>query len=457
VPTQSLGSAREFRRPYDNLVDAGMVTAGYGLAQPGQRGGPGRALSLEKLSPEAPVIAQRPSLRRTVQSLAAVAGLFAVATGAFGQASSTIPARLTDAELWRLNTDFSEANGYFRSDNFLSNETGFQFVIPDLVRSIRPGGVYLGVGPEQNFTYIVALQPKMAIIFDIRRGNMIAHLMYKSLMEMSADRAEFLSKLFSRPRPAGLDSTSTARQLFEAYDAAQPDSLLFHRNLAAIKSHLTKTHGFVMNDSDSKLLEYTYSAYYGGGPQMTYNYRPGMGTIVGGGGFGGRFGGRGFGGGMPSYESLQNATDSTGKNWAYLATETNFRWLKDFESKNLLVPIVGDFAGPKAIRAVADYLKNHHAVVAAFYTSNVEQYLFQQGDDWSRYYKNVSALPLDANSSFIRSIGGGRGYAVPARPAAQMAMLGGRLPSVTCSMQDLLKAFNDGRIQAYSDVIAMSR
>ena len=190
--------------------------------------------------------------------------------------------------------------------------------------------------------------------------------------------------------------------------------------------------------------------------QMTYNYRPGT-ITYGAGGFGGRLGGRGFGGGMPSYESLQNATDSAGKNWAYLATEANYRWLKDFESRNLLVPIVGDFAGPKAIRSVADYLKSHHAVVSAFYTSNVEQYLFMQSDDWSRYYKNVATLPLDGSSTFIRSIGGGRGYALPVRPAAQQAVLGGRLPSVTCSMVDLIKAFTDGKIIQYSDVIALSR
>jgi len=402
------------------------------------------------------VITQPRSVRRAARALAACATLFVGSSVAIAQSASTIPSRFSDAELWRLNADFSEPNGYFRSDNFLSNETGFQFVIPDLLKSIKPGGVYLGVGPEQNFTYIVALQPKMAIIFDIRRGNMMAHLMYKSLMETSADRAEFLSKLFSRPRPPGLDTSSTVKQLFEAYVAVQPDSTLFRRNLAAIKTHLTKARGFVLSDSDSKLLEYTYGAFFGGGPQMTYNYRPGM-ITYGGGGFGGRFGGRGFGGGMPSYASLQNATDSAGKNWAYLATEANYRWLKDFESKNLLVPIVGDFAGPKAIRSVAEYLKSHHAVVSAFYTSNVEQYLFMQSDDWSRYYKNVSMLPLDGNSMFIRSIGGGRGYAMPARPAAQQAFLGGRLPSVTCSMLDLVKAFNDGKIMQYSDVIAMSR
>ncbi len=116
----------------------------------------------------------------------------------------------------------------------------------------------------------------------------------------------------------------------------------------------------------------------------------------------------GFGrGNMPTYATLQVATDTAGKNWAYLATEANYRWLKDFETKNLLVPVVGNFAGPKAIRAVAQYLKEHHAVVGAFYTSNVEQYLFQQDDEWSRFYKNVATLPLDSTSTFIRSIGGG--------------------------------------------------
>ncbi len=377
----------------------------------------------------------------TASSLVLIAAATAIRPAA---AQSTIPARLTNAELWQLNATFSEPGGHFRSENFLSNETGFQYVIPDLVRLIKPGGVYLGVGPEQNFTYIVALQPKMAVIFDIRRGNMIEHLMYKSLFEMSNDRADFLSRLFSRPRPAGLDTTSTPQQLFQAYLAAEPDSLLFRKNLAAIKDHLTKDRGFALGDSDTKSLEYIYSAFYGGGPNINYNYPNG------GGGFGR--------GGMPNYATLQNATDAAGKNWAYLATEANFRWLKDFESKNLLVPIVGDFAGPKAIRAVARYLGDHHAIVAAFYTSNVEQYLFQQSDDWSRYYKNVATLPIDSTSSFIRSIGGGRGgFGAPVGATAQMARLGGRLPSVICSIQDLVKAFNEGRIQTYGDVIGMSR
>src|SRR5437016_542635 len=105
----------------------------------------------------------RPQLAhsRLARTFVLVSALLANATIAHAQAASSIPSRLSDKELWQLNADFSEPNGYFRSDNFLSNETGFQFVIPDLLRVIKPGGVYLGVGPEQNFTYIAALQPKI--------------------------------------------------------------------------------------------------------------------------------------------------------------------------------------------------------------------------------------------------------------------------------------------------------
>jgi hypothetical protein len=381
----------------------------------------------------------------------ATALVFAMALSSPGfallHAQSTLPPRITDKELWSLNASFSEPAGTFRSENFLSNETGFQFVIPELQRLVKPGGVYLGVGPEQNFTYIVALRPKIAIIIDIRRGNMIEHLMYKALIETSNDRAELLSKLFSRPRPAGLDTSSTAKALFDAYTTAAPDSALFRKNLAAIKEYLTKTKGFSMSDSDSKSLDYIYSAFFGGGPEINYNY-PNFGMR-----------GRGFGRlGMPTYTTLQVATDESGKNWAYLATEANYRWLKDFESRNLLIPVVGNFAGPKAIRAVASYLNEHHAVVSVFYTSNVEQYLFQQSDDWSRYYQNVATLPLDSTSTFIRSIAGGRASGgIPAAAAAQQSRLGGRLPSVISSMQELIKAFKDGRVTSYGDVIAMSR
>lgn len=152
--------------------------------------------------------------------LAAGLGL-AIGVGAgvprWAGAASDLPARVTDQEFWRLATEFSEPNGYFRSDNLTSNELWFQHVIPELASRTRPGGVYLGVGPEQNYTYIAAVKPAMAFIFDIRRGNLHLQLMYKALFEMAKDRTDFVSMLFAKPRPPGLGAKSTAPEIFVAF------------------------------------------------------------------------------------------------------------------------------------------------------------------------------------------------------------------------------------------------
>ena len=156
-------------------------------------------------------------------------------------AADTLPLRLTDQEFWKLSEDFSEPNGYFRSDNLLSNEIYYPAIMTGLAQRVKPGNVYLGVGPEQNFNYIVALKPKMVFITDIRRGNLHTQLMYKALFEMSADRAEFVSRLFTKPRPAGLTDKASAADIMNAYSTVQTgDETAYKANLQAIKDFLTK-------------------------------------------------------------------------------------------------------------------------------------------------------------------------------------------------------------------------
>src|SRR5256884_9439497 len=150
---------------------------------------------------------------------------------ASGRSAPPLPAELTHKQFWSLSKDLSEEDGFFRSDNLLSNETSFQYIIPELLKTAKQGRVYLGVGPEQNFTYIAALKPVMAFIIDIRHGNLDVHLMYKALFELSKDRAEFVSRLFSRKRPAGLTSQSSARQIFTSYMLADGSQALFDENL----------------------------------------------------------------------------------------------------------------------------------------------------------------------------------------------------------------------------------
>lgn len=335
------------------------------------------------------------TFRKRLTLATALVALTAAAGGAWTQAtqSATVPARLTDAEFWRLSELASEPNGEFQSDNFLSNERGMQVIIPELVTTAKPGRIYLGVGPEQNFPYILALKPALAIIFDVRRGNLHEHLLYKALFELSTDRADFLSRLFSRKRPEGLTTASSVDALMSAFDAVAPTPELYQANLSEVTNHLAKKHGFVLHDDDIPGIDYVYkTAFYTGGPRLTYNMA-------------GR-GARGGGGNGGSYWDMQMLTDGTGMNRGFLATEENWVAMKEFQTRNLLVPVVGDFGGTKAIRAVGQYLKERGAVVSAFYLSNVEQYLNRSGTEQA-FLCNVATLPLDDTSTFIFT-GGGR-------------------------------------------------
>jgi hypothetical protein len=353
------------------------------------------------------------------------------------QSGSQIPAKLSDSEFWKLISDISEANGYFRSDNFVSNETTFQWVIPELLRTTRPGGVYLGVGPDQNFPYITALKPKIAIIFDIRRQNMLTHLMYKAVIEQSADRADFVARLFARPRPAGLDTAMRVDSLLIAFQGLPPDSAAYRKELASIFERLMKTHGFALSPEDTATIAYVYQSFVAFGPDIAYDSRQRVGF------------GRGR---MPSYAQLQIESDSAGIRRGYLSTEANFRALKAYEINNLIVPVVGDFAGQKAIRAVGDYLRKNQATVTAFYLSNVEQYLFNQSDDWKKFFTNVGTLPLDSSSTFIRSSFNGMGPRTSQSMASYM-----RSQQLLASMTMQLKLFTEGKITYYGDVLNTSR
>jgi hypothetical protein len=313
------------------------------------------------------------------------------------------PAELSDRQFWSLSKDSSEEDGFFRSDNLLSNETSFEYIIPDLLKTAKTGRVYMGVGPEQNFTYMAALKPSMAFIVDIRHGNLDVHLMYKALFELSNDRADFVSRLFSRKRAAGLTARSTVDEIFTAYLKAEGSQELYEQNLKAIEDDLTKKHGFPLSSGDLDGVRWALSNYYQFGPSISYNSSLSANVppaIVGANG-----GIRGGNNGV-TYASLMMSDDGNGQYRSYLASEDSFQFLKNLESRNLVVPVVGDFGGDKAIRAVGAYLKSVGAQVSAFYLSNVEQFLSQEGK-WDRFCLSVASLPIDETSMFIRS-GAGR-------------------------------------------------
>src|SRR5215475_9157053 len=279
--------------------------------------------------------------------------VFAIATFCAGlfwvtslKAADTLPGRYTDAEFWRIITDFSEPGGEFPYENFVSNEVSYQDIIPELKRIAKPGGAYLGVAPEQNFTYIAAIRPKVAFILDIRRQNMLELLMYKALFEMSADRVEFVSRLFSRPKPGGLKPTASAEDIFKAFEPVTGDSGFYKQTLQTIKDRLVKQHQFKLSGDDEQKIEYVFNVFLRGGPRMDYAYASSSPNNQ-----------------VASYYNLMVTTDGRGKNWAYLDTEERYKYVRDMQLKNLIIPLVADFGGPKTIKTIAQYLKDHAAMV----------------------------------------------------------------------------------------------
>jgi hypothetical protein len=289
--------------------------------------------------------------------------------------ADTLPAQLGDAEYWKMITDFSEPGGSFQLEIITSNETSYQSILPDLMRVAKPGGTYFGVGPEQNFTYIAALQPKIAFIFDIRRDMMLEHLMYKSVFEISANRVEFVSNLFSRRAPAQLTDASSVQAIFQSFSRVSAEAPLAEANFKQVLSRLKTGHSFTLSAADERRIRDIYFTFAREG---VLNFSSSFMS--------------------PGYSGLMTTTDRLGKNWSFLATKENYDRVRAMHQKNLIVPLVGDFAGPKALRRAGQYLKDHGAVLNVFYVSNVEDYIDVRG----QYSNNIASLPMDSSSVLVR-------------------------------------------------------
>lgn len=327
----------------------------------------------------------------------------------------------------RYIEQWSEPEGYFDSDNFISNETSYLHVIDDLHTRVHPGGIYLGVGPDQNFSYIVHTRPMLAIITDIRRQNMLEHLWYKALFSLASNRVEYLALLVSR-EPPRVKPNASLEDLLEAVRTSSTSEKLFLKNLDAVKKAITETDKVKLSPDDLGKIEYVYRTFW----EENLNLR--FSSI-----------GRGNALNYPTYEEMLLETDRHGREQSYLSSEELFQWLKKFEGENRLIPIVGDFAGSHALRTVGAFLKTNGLHVSAFYTSNVEYYLFDR-PTWNRYVANMKSLPVGDDSIFIRSY-------FANGPAHPLNVPGHRSTSLVASIPRFIQDYDGGRLESYWDIV----
>jgi hypothetical protein len=333
-------------------------------------------------------------------------------------------------EFGQLLTSLSEPEGYFDSDNFVSNEAAYLRVLPALRRLGVRGGVYIGVGPDQNYSYIADVHPRLAIIIDIRRQNALQHLYYKALFELSPNRVAYLERLFGRAIAHDVSDPQNARigDLLHRVDRATYDETFATRKKQeAIR--LLQSWIIGLTNEDLRAIDYIAQAFMEGGPDLKFTSyhrspRPHH----------------------PSYRALLEEKDPSGQQTNYLAQEERFRVIKKLHHENRILPLVGDFGGAHAFQAVARELRLRGLEVKCMYASNVEFYLFRS-ERWPPYVGNVRSLPLAREAFIIRA------YANMWQPhPAQMP--GYYMTTVMHSIQTFLANETAGKNETYWDVVA---
>jgi hypothetical protein len=343
------------------------------------------------------------------------------------QSVRPLPEGLSAQEFSSIVKEFSEEGGYFFSDNLVSNETPYLTVVDKLRQLSAPGGAYIGVGPEQNYTYIAKLHPRIAFIIDIRRQAIIQHLMYKALFHLSPNRVQFLSRWLSRPLTKSAPGPDDSIPLLLAYfNKTAADEQMYAANLALIRKAIQEDFQFALSTRDQASLEFVYKSFRDGGLNTAFQLNgwsdsefPTLGEVI-----------------------LQ--PDQYGKIGNFLASREDYDFVRGLQLKNLIIPVVGDFAGRKALAAIGNYLRKSGVTVTAFYASNVEQYLFEDGS-FTAFANNIKQLPITEQSLFIRWVY--QRYYHPARLAGQ------RSTSLLQRMIIFLRDFDAGRYQNYTDLI----
>jgi hypothetical protein len=351
--------------------------------------------------------------------------LSALALAALVLAGGTAPARTQPggpfaAEIAAL----SEPDGFFDTDNLISNERSYLDVVPELRRLDVRGGAYIGVGPDQNFSYIAAIRPEVAFILDIRRDNLLLHLLFKALFSQARTRIEYLALLLGRQAPADPGGWREAGidRIVGHLDGARLGAEAIPALRARVDAAIVRI-GVPLSNADLATIDRFHRRFIEAGTRLKFQStgRPPQSYY-------------------PTYGELLLAADPSGARSNYLASEQAFQFVRSLQQRDLVIPVVGDLSGPHALAAIGASLVRRGHRLSAIYTSNVEFYLFG-GARFARFVANLGSVPRASHSVLIRSVFG------------RYAWQGGGSVSRVQPVGDLLDGMAKGRFRYYDDLV----
>ncbi len=220
----------------------------------------------------------------------------------------------------------SEPEGFFDTDNLISNERTYLDVVPALVKGGVSGGAYIGVGPDQNFSYIARIRPSVAYIIDIRRDNLLLHLLFKALFARAPDRVAYLSLLTGRSPPA-VPAGAGVEELVRAISEA-PRAETTGLNETGLNETI-RGFGVPLSPADFATIGRFHGAFIQRGLALQFNSH-----------------GRPPQSHYPTLRDLIVATDRSGRAWHYLASEADYQFVRQLQARDLIVPVVGDVERP---------------------------------------------------------------------------------------------------------------
>lgn len=303
-----------------------------------------------------------------------------------GSVNSQTAPNISPAEFSKIIRDMSEDNGYFRGESWVTNELTYLDVIESIEKYDIKGGAYIGVAPEQNFTYMAAIRPQIAFLVDIRAQNRMQHLMFKILFEISETRIEFLSNLFSMPLKGETgvkipDSKSDINVIVNYLENSEQSRVLFNKNLSKMINTLNSKYKFNLTDWETSNIKHVYDHFYVENLNMTNgpwrNSYPTLGEIF-------------------------TDRDKSGRQLNVFNNREQFLFIKKMQIENKVIPITGDYGNTYALSKVAAYLKKHNLTVSAQYVSNAEQYIIRSRGNWNNWVKNIKNMPYNDKTVFIR-------------------------------------------------------
>ncbi len=282
-----------------------------------------------------------------------------------------------DSSFGSLIRQLSEQESGRPADNLITNEDSFPRVAGELQKQAPKGGVYLGVGPDQNFTYLEKGQAELAFILDFRRRNLLLHLLHKALFMLSKDRESYLSRLTAR-LPDNLPNDPTADELVEAFAQAEFDrSRLAEvgKEVVALLRPLK-----VVDEEEWEELNRIQARLAGPGMNARFLAMP----IY------------------PTFGSLIRTKDREGKPAHFLAQELTYQAVRQAQAEDRIIPIVGDFAGRNSLPRLNDWLRGQGLLVSILYISDVEFFLLRAGT-FHAYIEHLNRLPWADGALLIRS------------------------------------------------------